>query len=127
MRKHLRMIMIVTVLTSTMACSFSRGNIGDEFKAEDVAAVKKGASTRQDVVSALGAPDRIIEANGHEIFQYYRYDIKVGSLLLLIANFSRLNIRSDDLYVFLKGGIVQEVIFGKRTDRMEFQFWPFGE
>jgi hypothetical protein len=127
MRKHLRMIMIVTVLTSTMACSFTRGNIGDEFKAEDVAAVKKGASTRQDVVSALGAPDRIIEANGHEIFQYYRYDIKVGSLLLLIANFSRLNIRSDDLYVFLKDGIVQEVIFGKRTDRMKFQFWPFGK
>ena len=126
MRNQVLLIMIVTALTSTMACSFSRGNIGDEFKAEDVTAVKKG-STRQDVVSALGAPDRIIEANGHEILQYYRYDIKMASLLLVIANFSRLNIRSDDLYVFLKDGIVQEVIFGKRTDRMKFQFWPFGK
>jgi hypothetical protein len=120
-------IMVFAVATGT-GCSFTRGNIGDEFKAEDVAAVRKGVSTRADVVSSLGAPDRIVAANGHEIFQYYRYDIKVGSLLLLIANFSRFNIKSDDLYVFFnREGIVQEVVFGKRTPKMKFQFWPFGK
>lgn len=126
-----RSLVIATVLlagVTASACSFSRGNIGDEFKAEDVAAIKKGVSTRTDIVSSLGAPDRIVEVNGHEIFQYYRYDIKAGSLLLLIANFSRLNIKSDDLYVFFnREGIVQEVVFGKRTQRMEFRFWPFGD
>jgi outer membrane protein assembly factor BamE (lipoprotein component of BamABCDE complex) len=109
-------------------CSFNRGTIGDEFKQEDVAAIKKGVSTRTEVVSALGAPDRVVEANGHEILQYYRYDIKAKGLFLILLNFSRLNIKSDDLYVFLnKDGVVDEVVFGKRTDRLEFQFWPFGE
>jgi outer membrane protein assembly factor BamE (lipoprotein component of BamABCDE complex) len=126
-----RSIMIVIAVMGVAmgsACSFSRGNIGDEFKAEDVAAVRKGVSTRTEVVSSLGAPDRIVEANGQEIFQYYRYDIKMGSLLLVIANFSRLNIKSDDLYVFFnRDGIVQEVVFGKRTPKMKFQFWPFGD
>jgi hypothetical protein len=121
-------LLLLTTLAVMGACSFSRGNIGDAFHAEDIAAVKKGASTRMDVVSALGAPDRIVEANGQEIFQYYRYDIKAGSLLLLIANFSRLNIKSDDLYVFFnRDGIVQELVFGRRTDRLKFQFWPFGQ
>jgi outer membrane protein assembly factor BamE (lipoprotein component of BamABCDE complex) len=128
MRKLFHAMIVLLVFGTAMACSFSRGNIGDEFKAEDVAAVRKGTSSRADVVSALGAPDRIVEANGHEIFQYYRYDIKAGSLLLLVANFSRLNIKSDDLYVFFnRDGIVQEVVFGKRTDRLKFQFWPFGD
>jgi outer membrane protein assembly factor BamE (lipoprotein component of BamABCDE complex) len=128
MRTVWHVVALVALLSGLGGCSFSRGNIGDEFKAEDVAAVQKGTSTRGEVVLALGAPDRIVEANGHEIFQYYRYDIKVGSLLLLIANFSRLNIKSDDLYVFFnREGIVQEVVFGKRTDRLRFQFWPFGK
>ena len=108
-------------------CSFSRGNVGDQFKDEAVAAIKKGVTTRAEVVAALGAPDRIVQANSHDIFQYYRYDVKAGSLLLIIVNFSRLNIKSDDLYVlFNKDGVVEDVVFGKRTDRLTFQFWPFG-
>jgi hypothetical protein len=44
------------------------------------------------------------------------------------VNFARLNIKSDDLYIwFNREGIVQDVIFGKRTERLKFQFWPFGE
>jgi outer membrane protein assembly factor BamE (lipoprotein component of BamABCDE complex) len=121
-------LVIVLCVGLISGCAFSRGNVGDEFKNEDVGAIKKGVSTRADVVRSLGAPDRIVQANGHEILQYYRYDIKAGSLLLIIVNFSRLNIKSDDLYVFLnKDGVVDEVVFGKRTDRLKFQFWPFGD
>ena len=120
----------LTLLCLSLAsgCSFNRGTIGDEFKQEAAAAIKKRVSTRTEVVSALGAPDRIVEANGHEILQYYRYDIKGEGLFLILLNFSRLNIKSDDLYVFLdKNGVVDEVALGKRTDRLEFQFWPFGD
>lgn len=118
---------IVLMLGASAGCSFSRGNIGDEFKDDAVAGIKKGA-TRAEVVSTLGAPDRILEVNDREVLQYYRYDLKAGSLFLLIVNFSRLNIRSDDLYVFVnRDGRVEEVVFGKRTDRMKFQFWPFGD
>ena len=109
-------------------CAFNRGNIGEEFKSEHVESIKKGVTTRAEVVSLLGAPDRILQANSYDIFQYYRYDVKAGSLLLILVNFSRLNIKSDDLYVlFNRDGIVEDVVFGRRTGRLEFQFWPFGE
>lgn len=105
-------------------CAFARGNVGDELRPEDIALIRKGESTRAEVATRLGAPDRIIEINGHEIFQYYRYDVKVGNLLV----FSRMNIKSDDLYVrFNQAGVVDDVVFGKRTDTLDFQFWPFGD
>ena len=113
---------------SVTACTFVRGGIGDEFKAEQLAAIQKGTSTRADVVAALGAPDRVVEANGHEVLQYYRYDIKSTSLFLLLLNFSRTDIKSDDLFVFINtNGIVDEMVFGKRTQDMEFRVWPFGD
>jgi hypothetical protein len=109
-------------------CSFSRGTLGDALTQGNVEAVKKGISTRADVLNVLGAPDRIIEVTGQEVFQYYRYDAKIGSLLLIVVNFSRFNIKSDDLYVrFSRDGIVEDIVFGRRTDRLKFQFWPFGE
>ena len=62
------------------------------------------------------------------MFQYYRYDAKSGSLLLILVNFARFNVKSDDLYVwFNDAGVVEEVLFGNRTDKLEFQFWPFGK
>lgn len=111
-------------LSFLSGCAFARGNVGDELRPEDVAQIRKGESTRAEVSVRLGAPDRIIEVNGREIFQYYRYDVKVGNLLV----FSRLNVMSDDLYVrFNQSGIVDDVVFGKRTDQLQFQWWPFGE
>jgi outer membrane protein assembly factor BamE (lipoprotein component of BamABCDE complex) len=109
-------------------CTFVRGGIGDEFKPERVAQIQKGTSTRADVIAALGAPDRVVEANGHEVLQYYRYDIKSSSLFLLLVNFSRTSIKSDDLFVFVnKNGIVDEVVFGTKTKNMEFRMWPFDD
>ena len=127
MKAHKAIWMTATVILSLSllgGCAFIRGNMGDAFKDEDVAALRKGITTRAQVAALLGAPERIIEANGHEIFQYYRYDVKSGMVLF----FSRTNIMGDDLYVmFNKEGVVDEVVFGKRTDRLKFQFWPFGD
>lgn len=121
-------VLALLLLIHVAGCAFNRGSVGDQLRDEDVSAIKKGVTAQTDVVSRLGAPDRIIEANGQTIFQYYRYDMKAGSLLLILLNFSRVNIRSDDLYVFLnRDGLVGDVVFGRRTDRLEFQFWPFGE
>ena len=109
-------------------CTFVRGGIGDELKPERVAQIQKGASTRADAIAALGAPDRVVEANGHEVLQYYRYDIKSSSLFLLLVNFSRTSIKSDDLFVFVnKNGVVDDVVFGTKTKNMEFRMWPFGD
>jgi outer membrane protein assembly factor BamE (lipoprotein component of BamABCDE complex) len=124
----LRLLLGLSAAMFLTACTFVRGGIGDEFQSDKLAAIQKGTSTRAEVVAALGAPDRVVQANGHEVLHYYRYDIKSSGLFLLLVNFSRTNIRSDDLFVFVNGsGIVDEVVFGKRTTGMEFRMWPFGD
>lgn len=127
MKAHKAIWMTATVILSLSllgGCAFIRGNVGDEFKLEDVQAIKKGVTTRAEVAARLGAPDEILQANGYEIFHYRHYDSKLGYIVL----FSRLNIKSDNLYVLInKNGVVDEVVFGKRTDGLKFQVWPFGE
>ena len=124
--RSLLMLMLVTMLLQ--GCAFSRGTLGDDIRSESVAAIKKATTTKTEVLSLLGAPDRLLQVNGRDVFQYYRYDAKVGSLLLILVNFSRVSVKSDDLFVILnREGIVEDVILSKRTDGMEFRFWPFGE
>mgnify|MGYP003561719025 CR=1 FL=1 len=109
-------------------CAFSRGTLGDEIKTETVNSIKKGVTTRSEVLALLGAPDRLLQLNGRDLFQYYRYDAKVGSLLLIVLNFSRVSVKSDDLFVVInREGTVEEVIASKRTEGLEFRFWPFGD
>ena len=101
-----------------------RGNYGEEVRQIDVSAIKKGISTRAEVSSLLGAPERVVEANGHEIFHYYHYDMKSGLLVI----FSRTNIISEDVFVFFdRNGIVQDIVAGKKKPTPEMQFWPFGD
>ena len=105
-------------------CVFVRGGVGEAFKDEDIALIHKGSSTRERVAILLGAPVEILDVGGYEIFHYRRFDSKLGYLLF----FSRLNITSDHVYVFFnEKGIVEEVVYGKRTPTLEFQVWPFGE
>jgi outer membrane protein assembly factor BamE (lipoprotein component of BamABCDE complex) len=105
-------------------CAFVRGTYGEEVNSVDISSIKKGTSTRAEVATLLGAPERIVEVNGREIFQYYRYDMKSGLLLF----FSRTNVISEDVFVFFDGnGIVQDIVVGKKKPPLEMQFWPFGE
>jgi outer membrane protein assembly factor BamE (lipoprotein component of BamABCDE complex) len=118
----------LTLCVFIQGCAFSRGTLGDDIKSEAIAMIQKGSTTKAEVVNLLGAPDRLVQLNGRDVFQYYRYDAKAGSLLLIILNFSRLSIKSDDLFVILnRDGVVEDVISSKRTDALAFRFWPFGE
>jgi hypothetical protein len=115
MRRRLVHGAVAGALLCVMGCSFSRGTLGDEFNAAQI-------------VTALGAPDRVLQMNGQELFQYYRYDAKAASLLLILVNIARLNIKSDDLFIwFNRDGVVHDVIFGKRTDTLTFKVWPGGD
>ncbi|MBS0180515.1 MAG: hypothetical protein JSR20_17300 [Nitrospira sp.] len=121
-------LLLATMMLMLNACAFSRGTLGDEIKTDTINAIKKGVTTRTELLTQLGAPDRLLQLNGRDLFQYYRYDAKVGSLLLIVANFSRVSVKSDDLFVIInRDGIVEEVIASKRTDNLEFRFWPFGD
>jgi len=125
---HRSLLFLVAVGLLVQGCAFSRGTLGDDIKSEAVAAIKKDTTTKAEVLALLGAPDRLLQVNGRDVLQYYRYDAKVGSLLLILINFSRMSIKSDDLFVILnREGIVEDVISSKRTDGLEFRFWPFGE
>jgi type IV pilus biogenesis protein CpaD/CtpE len=126
--KFRRSLLLMLLAILLQGCAFSRGTLGDDIKSEAVAAIKKATTTKADVLTLLGAPDRLLQVNGRDVFQYYRYDAKAGSLLLIIINFSRLSIKSDDLFVIInREGIVEDVISSKRTEGLEFRFWPFGE
>jgi|DewCreStandDraft_4_1066084.scaffolds.fasta_scaffold65989_2 outer membrane protein assembly factor BamE (lipoprotein component of BamABCDE complex) len=115
-------IVCILIAALTPGCAFIRGTYGEEVQQGDVTAIKKGISTRSEVAAILGAPDRIVEANGHEIHHYYRFDVKSGFILF----FSRTNIKSEDVFViFDNAGIVEELIMGKKKPPLEFQFWPF--
>lgn len=125
MRRAGLLLMMMLMLN---ACAFSRGTLGDKIKTETVNSIKKDTTTRAEVLAHLGAPDRLLQLNGRDLFQYYRYDAKVGSLLLILLNFSRVSVKSDDLFVIVnREGIVEEVIASKRTENLEFRFWPFGD
>lgn len=121
-------LILVAGCLLVQGCAFSRGTLGDDIRSEAVAAIKKGTTTKAELLASLGAPDRLLQVNGRDVLQYYRYDAKVGSLLLIVINISRFSVKSDDLFVILdREGIVEDVIFSKRTDGLEFRFWPFGE
>lgn len=119
--------LISALLLFTGGCAFSRGTLGDDIAVDTIESITKGTS-KADVLAKLGAPDRLLQVNGRDVLQYYHYDAKAGSLLLILINFSRLQIKSDDLFVILnQDGLVEEIISSKRTDSLEFRFWPFGE
>ncbi len=123
-----RVLVLLLLLTAATGCAFSRGTLGEDIKDGALQAIKKGTTTKAEVLALLGAPDRVLQVNGRDLFQYYRYDAKAGSLLLIVLNFSRLSIKSDDVFVFLnRDGIVEDVIASKRTDGLSFRFWPFGD
>jgi outer membrane protein assembly factor BamE (lipoprotein component of BamABCDE complex) len=122
MRRSSCIFGLLVVALLYQGCAFIRGNYGEDLGQGDVTTIQKGISTRADVAAVLGAPDRIIEASGREIFHYYHYDVKSGSVFI----FSRTNIKSDDVFVIFNGtGVVEEVVSGKRKGPLEFQFWPF--
>ena len=118
------LLLILAVAICTAGCAFVRGTYGEEVQPLDLSSIKKGTTTRAEVASLLGAPDRIVEVNGHEIFHYYHFDMKSG----LIIIFSRTNIMSEDVFVFLDGkGIVEDIVVGKKKPSPDMQFWPFGD
>jgi outer membrane protein assembly factor BamE (lipoprotein component of BamABCDE complex) len=118
----------LSMLVLTAGCAFGRATLGDEIREQNVTAIKKGMTTRAEVVTLMGAPDRFTQANDRTILQYYRYDMKSSSLLLLLVNLSRFNVKSDDLFILLdQDGIVEDVLFSHRTDKVAFQVWPFGD
>ncbi len=107
--KPLAGIIIVLALIMTQGCAFSRGTLGEDIRSESVDAIKKATTTKAEVLSLLGAPDRLLQ-------------------VIILINFSRVSIKSDDLFVIIdREGIVEDVILSKRTDGLKFRFWPFGE
>ena len=128
MKRGGALISFLVVALLLQGCAFSRGTLGDEVQSEVIATIQKGTTTKEEILHLLGAPDRLLALNGRDVFQYYRYDAKAGSLLLIIFNFTRISIKSDDLFVILnRDGIVEDVISSKRTDGLKFRFWPFGD
>ena len=54
-------VLMATMVLALNACAFSRGTLGDELKAETINLIKKGTTTRSEVLALLGAPDRLLQ------------------------------------------------------------------
>ncbi|SPP64085.1 outer membrane protein assembly factor BamE domain-containing protein [Nitrospira lenta] len=120
-------IVLMAVLILTQGCVVTRGTLGEPLRDESIAQIKKGLSTMSEVVALLGTPERVVRGNDREIFHYYYYDGKSPALLLLVLNLVRMEVKSDNLYVFFgRNGLVEEVLYSKRTPNVEFKLWPFG-
>ena len=118
------LLLVLAAATLIQGCAFFRGNYDDDFKQEDVESIKIGTSTRQDVAEILGAPERVIQVHDQQVFHYYNYTLKSGTVLF----FSRTNVVGNDLYVFFsRDGIVQQVVLGRQKPPPKLQFWPFGD
>ncbi len=123
--RSLRILPLIVALAATQlgGCAFTRGDLGVPFKPADIAAIAPGQSNESDVARVLGAPDEIIRIGAERVvFHYYHYALKHATVLV----FSRVNIGSDQLYVFFnEHGIVDRVLTSNHTDQLRFQFWPF--
>lgn len=84
------------LLVGASGCAFSRGDLGVPLAETDVSEIKKGQTTEAQVVALLGAPQSVQQIDDQEVFHYYHYALKHGTFLV----FSRVNVASDDLYVF---------------------------
>lgn len=128
MTKTYAVVFIMATLLLTQGCVVTRGTLGEPLREEMIAQIKEGVSTTSEVVALMGAPERIVRGNDREIFQYYYYDGKSPALLLLVLNLVRMEVKSDNLYVFFgRNGLVEEVLYSKRTPNVEFKLWPFGD
>jgi outer membrane protein assembly factor BamE (lipoprotein component of BamABCDE complex) len=128
MRFRTSVLLLVGISLLINGCVLSRGRVGNPIQEESLSQIEKGITKKESVVTLLGAPDRIIVGNDKEIFQYYYYDGKSPGLILLVFNILSVNVRSDNLYVFFdRQGIVQDVIYGKRTPEVDFTIRPWGK
>lgn len=125
---RISVLLLVGLSLLINGCVLSRGRVGNPIQEESLSQIEKGITKKESVVTLLGAPDRIIIGNDKEIFQYYYYDGKSPGLILLVFNILSVNVRSDNLYVFFdRQGIVQDVIYGKRTPEVDFTIRPWGK
>lgn len=123
MRILVGLVCVGLMVSGASGCAFSRGDLGEPLSDNDISTIKKGKTTESDVVALLGAPNGVEKVGNQEVFHYYRYTLKHGTVLV----FSRVNIASDDLYVFFDSDdVVSQVLVSHHTDDLKFQFWPFG-
>jgi len=122
------LLLLLSFVLILSGCVVSRGRVGNPINEQQLQRVEKGSTHRDQVVELLGAPDRIIQGNDKDIYQYYYYDAKSPGLILLAFNILSLNVKSDNLYIFIdKQGIAQDIIYGKRTDGVDFTLRPWGK
>lgn len=124
-----RTVFICLVLCLVVSgCVVSRGRVGNPIDEQHIQTIQKGVTQRTQIIELFGAPDRIIQGNETDIYHYYYYDAKSPGLILLAFNIFSLNIKSDNLYVFVdKQGVTQDIIYGKRTNEVDFTLRPWGK
>ncbi len=120
--------LVAAAVVTLAGCAFFRGDYNGGIESDRIGFIQKGVTTRSEVAAKLGVPDEVTFAGGREIHHYRHYEGKAAMFIPILFNIGRVNVQSDDLYVFYTdGAVVEDVIYGNRTEHMEFRWWPFGE
>lgn len=127
-------------LASCTPISWTRVTINHPLRPADVAFVKPGKSTWNDVMSRLGAPNDLVPTASGVVANYYYYDgkhfgIDFGYPLNFVGPLSyaphsmilrNLGVGTNQFQVaFDTNGIVQYDSFSHAASAAKFKLWPF--
>ena len=120
-----------------IGCEFRKVVVNDPIRPEDVAFIKSGKTTMQEVVTRLGAPDEILGTSDHLWFQYHFKTTKFlridfGMLLRLWSpvvpplSIGGSNAGTDVfLIAFNPKWVTQDLNFPPTNETDKVGFWPF--
>jgi hypothetical protein len=120
-----------------IGCDFRKVVVNDPIRPKDVAFIKSGKTTMQEVVIRLGAPDEILGTSDRLWFQYHFKTTKFlridfGVLLRLWSpvtpplSIGRSNAGTDVfLIAFDPKWVTQDLSFPPPSETDKIGFWPF--
>ena len=94
MLRQIHKIILATTIIFLSGCATTY-KIGKEFNIENIASIKNGITTNQEIISFFGQPLRKGILNGNDVFVYQREDViiesnnavkKVGNTLVIEFN-----------------------------------------
>ena len=120
-----------------IGCDFRKVVVNNPIRPEDVAFIKSGKTTMQEVVTRLGAPDEILGTSDRLWFQYHfkttkflRFDfgvlLRIWSPVVPPLSIGRSNAGTDVfLIAFNPKWVTQDLNFPPPNETDKVGFWPF--
>jgi len=95
--KHL---LVLPLLALTPGCLLSNSKVNQALDPAAMETLKPGASTADDVLAVLGAPNDVVQLGHRSAWRYDRSRTKDSGLFLIVFNMRHTDARQDRIWVF---------------------------